>query len=570
MSDCGTSVDWTKQQAMDHVVLVLFENRSFDNLLGHLYTEQEKPGFEGVLGKTLSNPVPEWEGLERVPTGEPGCEENRVRYGPVDADNVNVPNPDPGEEYPHTNTQIYNVLRPENRFEGAHKMMLDPNMPRPEDEHDIELMGGFVTDYVSQFKSLRGMLPTYAEYKQIMRGLTPEHVPVLSEIARNFVVFDHWFSEVPSQTFPNRSYWTAASSAGFVINSPVWNWYHRNLAPTIFERLEECGRTWKVYVLDSPLSVTGAIHHPRLADRFADNFVPYDQFEIDVRDGTLPDFAVIEPNLLAGHGDYHPPMGEAMAGGIELPVDWVKPIDAGERFLATVYNAVKGAPREVSPADGRSCFWNTALFIGWDEPGGTYDHVPPAAAVPPGDVEDRQGFDFTRSGYRVPAILVSPWVEAGAVEGAPEGGPDTLQYRHTSMINTLRHRWDLGPPLTRRDADDSAARFDHLFSLPEPRSQWPDIPIPDAPVVTTGSGSTGQFVGALGRHLVHGLSQLAHVGGHQLEGDDVDPDRYDPRKFAPYGKLTFPTKDFLEIVRAFGGIYFPRLQAARPSDPIDS
>ena len=142
VSDCGTSVDWTKQQAMDHVVLVLFENRSFDNLLGHLYTEQEKPGFEGVLGKTLSNPVPEWEGLERVPAGEPGSEENRVRYGPVDADNVNVPNPDPGEEYPHTNTQIYNVLRPENRFEGAHKMMLDPNVPGPGDEHDIEIMGG--------------------------------------------------------------------------------------------------------------------------------------------------------------------------------------------------------------------------------------------------------------------------------------------------------------------------------------------------------------------------------------------------------------------------------------------
>ena len=248
----------------------------------------------------------------------------------------------------------------------------------------------------------------------------------------------------------------------------------------------------------------------------------------------------------------------------------VKPIDAGERFLATgVQRRQGGATGGVS--DRREVLLlEHRVFIGWDEPGGTYDHVPPAAAVPPGDVEDRQGFDFTRSGYRVPAILVSPWVEAGAVEGAPEGGPDTLQYRHSSMINTLRHRWDLGPPLTRRDADDSAARFDHLFSLPEPRTQWPDIPIPDAPVVVAGSGSTGQFVGALGRHLVHGLSQLAHVGGHRLQGDDIDPDQYDPGKFAPYSKLTFPTKDFLEIVRAFGGIYFPLLQAARPSDPIDS
>ena len=115
VSDCGTSVDWTKQQAMDHVVLVLFENRSFDNLLGHLYTEQEKPGIRRVLGKTLSNPVPEWEGLERVPGASPGARRTGSGTGRWTPTTSNVPNPDPGEEYPHTNTQIYNVLRPENR-----------------------------------------------------------------------------------------------------------------------------------------------------------------------------------------------------------------------------------------------------------------------------------------------------------------------------------------------------------------------------------------------------------------------------------------------------------------------
>ena len=54
-----------------------------------------------------------------------------------------------------------------------------------------------------------------------MTGYTPEQVPVLSGIARGFGVFDHWFCEVPSQTFMNRSFWTAATSSGFVVNSPV-------------------------------------------------------------------------------------------------------------------------------------------------------------------------------------------------------------------------------------------------------------------------------------------------------------------------------------------------------------
>ena len=68
---------------------------------------------------------------------------------------------------------------------------------------------------------------TYDEYAQIMTGFTPEQVPVLSGIARDFGVFDHWFCEVPSQTFMNRSFWTAATSSGLVVNSPVKKWLDR-------------------------------------------------------------------------------------------------------------------------------------------------------------------------------------------------------------------------------------------------------------------------------------------------------------------------------------------------------
>ncbi|HEX3608641.1 MAG TPA: hypothetical protein VHU14_03065 [Solirubrobacterales bacterium] len=89
-----------RSKAMDHVVLVLFENRSLDNLLGHLYGPEEGKTFEGVIGKELSNPIPEW--------AEHGAERKTVPYA-VGTD-MDAPNPDSGEEYFHTNVQLFNIL----------------------------------------------------------------------------------------------------------------------------------------------------------------------------------------------------------------------------------------------------------------------------------------------------------------------------------------------------------------------------------------------------------------------------------------------------------------------------
>jgi phospholipase C len=116
-------------------------------------------------------------------------------------------------------------------------------------------MDGFVADYISFLTVELGRQPFYDEYRQIMTGYTPEQIPVLSTLARKFAVFDHWFSEVPSQTLPNRSFWTAGTSSGFVVNRPLTNFMRHNRAETIFDRLEQFGRTWKVYVLEpDPIS----------------------------------------------------------------------------------------------------------------------------------------------------------------------------------------------------------------------------------------------------------------------------------------------------------------------------
>jgi phospholipase C len=516
---------------MDHVVLVIFENRSFDNLLGRLYLPGEAPSFEGVNGKELSNPVPPW-AEHRGPS-------DVVPYGV--ASTMDSPNPDPGEEYQHTNTQLFNILDDANRFRDATEMVAPYNAPP---EGRAPTMDGFVTDYISFLTVELGRQPTYDEYKEIMTGFTPEQVPVLSRIGREFGVFDHWFCEVPSQTMANRSFWTAGTSSGFVVNRPMTNFVRHNDAETIFDRLEEHHRTWKVYVLEpGPISFTGMIHMTRLRDRFANNFVPFSEFERDCQDGSLPDFSLIEPNLMAGHADYHPAFGRALLLGVDVPIDPPSSILAGEAFLARIYDAVRAAR---SPTGANAL--NTTLFIGWDEPGGTYDHVapgpvpPPLREAPPGQL----GFRFDRSGYRVPAIAVSPWIGRGSVYSE--------EYRHTSMLATLRQRWDLGAPFSDRDA--AARTFDHVLSLDAPRDpdRWLDVaPLP-VPAYQEMKVQACQAFSTLGRHVCHAIVEHER----ELRGEAVTPSGV---PLALTRELS-PTLA-LDAIHRFGERYFPALVPPR-------
>ena len=166
-----------RSRAIDHVVLVLFENRSFDNVLGRLYGPKDEKSFEGVIGKDLSNPIPEW--------AEHGAGRKVVPYSV--ATDMDSPNPDSGEEYFHTNTQLFNILDERNRFQIGEAVSAPWNAPEP---GAVPTMDGFVTDYISTFAAELGRQPTYEEYAQIMTGYTPEQVPVLSAIAKGFGVFD--------------------------------------------------------------------------------------------------------------------------------------------------------------------------------------------------------------------------------------------------------------------------------------------------------------------------------------------------------------------------------------------
>ena len=156
----------------------MFENRSFDNLLGRLYEPGEVTSFEGVTGRDLSNPVPDW-----AAGADPGTAPRLVPY--ETAVNMNTPSPDPGEEYQHVNTQLFGLIDPPtNRGMVAQHIVAPYNAPA--DPGQRPTMDGFVTDYISAFTSEMGRQPTYDEYAHILTGYTPEQLPVLNGIARDF------------------------------------------------------------------------------------------------------------------------------------------------------------------------------------------------------------------------------------------------------------------------------------------------------------------------------------------------------------------------------------------------
>ena len=160
-------------------------------------------------------------------------------------------------------------------------------------------MDGFVADYINAFRARWAACPSYDEYAQIMSCYTPEQVPVISTIANGFATFDHWYCEVPSQTFTNRSFYHAASSSGFVVNAPYDNFPLHNDAETIFERLDAAGLSWRVYVdPGDALSVDRDDPCAAAVRQFATNFSTLADFFDDAERGTLPAYSFIEPNLL--------------------------------------------------------------------------------------------------------------------------------------------------------------------------------------------------------------------------------------------------------------------------------
>ena len=446
------------EPGFDHVVVLMFENRSFDNVLGYLYDQDDLPAgstFDGLAFGQYANTAPDGTVVDA-----------HVYIGDTD-EVMRHPQPDPGEHYPHVNTQLFDVVDPKSNAElWEHGTQAPFNAPAA---GATPTMDGFVHDYIVNWRELKkGEHPAYDDYRVAMGSFSPQMLPVFSAIARGFAVYDAWHCAVPSQTFCNRSFFHAATSHGFVTNKDHGGydkWIDAPAAPTIFNRLQDAGKTWRVYYDAAQLvSFTGMLHAAVLEPFWKTNFRSMEQFHDDVANGALPDYAFIEPRMVFNHNDMHPPVGTLREGeydGAKIYNSALSDVRAGEALLHSVYTSL----RQAKSASGSNAM-NTALLVTFDEHGGTYDHVPPPSAVPPDPSAPagEMGFAFDRLGCRVPAIVVSAYTAQNTIVHD--------EMHHGALAATLERLHGL-EPLTRRDA--TADTLDNAVNLTEPRQPytWP-------------------------------------------------------------------------------------------------
>ncbi len=292
---------------------------------------------------------------------------------------------------------------------------------------------------------------------------------MLSTLAQSFAVYDAWHAAVPSQTYCNRSFFHASTSSGFVLNAPHKKWLEFNTAPTIFNRLQDAGRTWRIYFDPRQIvPLTGLIHAHALKPYFKTNFRTMENFAADVAAGDLPDYTFIEPCMAFYHNDFHPP-GKR-----------VSDVRAGDALLNDVYTAVRTA----KSTTGANAL-NTMLLVTFDEAGGCYDHVPPGPARTPSNpqLSGEMDFLFDRLGVRVPTIAISAYTKANTIV--------SNEMHHAALIRTLCRKYAL-PILTNRDIDARDLRDAINLSAARPPATWP-IPATD---VLPGEAALGNTASA--------------------------------------------------------------------------
>lgn len=377
-----------------HVVVLMLENRSYDHMLGYLQIS----GAEGVP-LDASNP-------SDLGWGGHASASIIAREG-----GDFVTNPDPGHEFDDVTFQLF----------AQHNI---PAISTPTNN-------GFVMSYCAA-KGPNGLPVGLGIGQRIMHCFSPSQLPVLSTLAKNYTLCDHWFSSVPGPTWPNRFFAHAATSNGH-IDSPAgleavkdelgFSTYGMH---TIFESLEKAEHTWNIYYHDFPQSLALTNLHRRM-----DQFVDISQFHNDAHTGKLPSYSFIEPRY------FDIPLEEP-ANDMHPPHD----VREGERLVATVYDTLTN-----------SGVWeNTLMVVLFDEHGGYYDHVPPPACINPDGRVATNGFAFDRLGVRVPALLISPRIPRGV---------DNRVFDHTSLLATIKKLFNLPSFLTKRDA--SASTFENLI-----------------------------------------------------------------------------------------------------------
>jgi phospholipase C len=362
---------------IEHIVVLMMENRSFDHMLGYLKVKKGLP-VDGLSG-TEQNPDLD---------GRP------VLVSPLA--NTRFPT-----DLGHSSADVRAQLEDGNQ--------------------------GFVRNYLRQQKHDEGRL--------VMGYHDDGHVWAYDRLVASYAVCDRWFSALPGPTIPNRLFAIAGQSGGDTDQPPHGVKIYRHVR-TIFDCLDASLRDrpkkerWGYYFHDLPMLSLVEQHIAELLPLGPHRISKIGNFFKRAKTGTLPAVSWIDPNFqdVGDSNDDHPPKSD---------------LYDGQLLVKSVFDAVAGGANDL--------FRKTLLIVTYDEHGGFFDHVPPAAS---GDAPP-----FERFGLRVPALVVSPWIPAGTI--------DPVERNHSSILRTILDRFAPDEHLTPRV--DRAPSLERLLSLAAPR-----------------------------------------------------------------------------------------------------
>ena len=431
-------------EQINHIIFMVQENRSFDHYFGAMRQYWAQNGYpdQSFDGLPQFNPKSGIPPLHRPAPANLGC--------------------DPAFPYPNDctidsqspNVKSFKLLTQcsENTSPSWNESHVDWGLNDPTGNMPAQLNGFVYTAAhdarVVGFHDKRG--------RRAMGYYNSSDLNYYYFMASNFATSDRWFAPVMSRTHPNREYLIAATSQGTVYPIGANNNDSQPLtATTIFQELQAANVTWKIYVNPTNSGCSGPPYAPAcllessyvkqfqwgqsIPTNFPNNIgtigVPNSDFDNDLKNGTLPQVVQIEPASNAGL-DEHPTNNDLAPSRTQ----W------GAAYVASIVNSVMA-----------SSYWKDSAFIlTYDEGGGLYDHVSPAAAVIPDGIRPKDLFagdictqttgptcNFRFTGYRVPLLVISPFTKKNYVSHTSAD--------FTAILKLIEARFGL-LALTKRDA----------------------------------------------------------------------------------------------------------------------
>ena len=497
---------------IDHVVVLMLENRGFDHFMGWLYEGADKP-----LNNFPKNPVGKhaglrpFEGLDGVQVsfpydyrshhGEPLQHVTGVVPLKKGARAANTPKINPHEDFIHILQSMYgkDVIPDPHEMESPGKRKAA--IQNADGTYKKAAMNGWAQNYCDGILHHAGekTLLTHEMISECADSFLPGQLPVMHGLARHYGISDMWFCSVPSQTNTNRSFWITGAAAGLVKNDfyPAHDVItgdmgiemasdalppgeDENQIPyrrSLFDVLEECHVSWKYYYTLPWPPYVGNIWPIDLCPQFKPKEKTHfplwqekkgtrpfrkvvNNFEEDAKNSRLPAVSYLEP--LWGGGKVWDTMNPSkrFSGNEFHPVS---DSTYGEFFVKEVYDILFADNADGTPRNPKRD--STVLLITFDENGGTFDHLMPWQARPTGREPKvtQFGFKFDCYGVRVPTLLISKYVPPGTVFRSETETP----YDHASVAATILkwrgihpQKWKLGERVKHAPTFDTVLEHD--------------------------------------------------------------------------------------------------------------